>query len=35
MNMEMILLAIIVPGLLTVFTVDTHQKRRKYLNEGK
>jgi hypothetical protein len=33
--METIALLILILGLLTVFAVDTRQKRRKYLKEGK
>jgi hypothetical protein len=29
------ILAFMIIGLLTVFTVDTFQKRRRYLGEGK
>jgi hypothetical protein len=33
--METITLTFLVISLLSVFTVDTLQKRRRYLNEGK
>jgi hypothetical protein len=33
--METIILSIMVAGLLTVFTVDVRQKRRKFLSKGK
>lgn len=33
--METTLLLAMVASLLTVFAVDTRQKRRKYLNEGR
>jgi hypothetical protein len=33
--METITLSIMILGLITVFAVDTRQKRRKYLDEGK
>lgn len=33
--METIILSIMITGLFTVFTVDTRQKRRKFLSEGK
>ena len=32
--METITLFFLLLGLITVFTIDTVQKRRKYLNEG-
>lgn len=33
--METIILSIMIAGLFTVFTLDTRQKRRKFLREGK
>lgn len=33
--METILLSIMIASLFTVFTVDTRQKRRRFLSEGK
>lgn len=33
--METIALSLMIFGLVTVLAVDTRQKRRKYLNEGK
>lgn len=33
--MELIILSLMVFSLLTIFTVDTVQKRRRFLNEGK
>lgn len=33
--MQTTILTIMVIGLLAVFTVDTLQKRRRFLNEGK
>ncbi len=32
--MELIFLALMVVSLITVFTIDTRQKRRKFLNES-
>jgi hypothetical protein len=32
--METIVLSVMILGLITIFAVDTRQKRRTYLNEG-
>lgn len=32
--MELLFLALMVVSLITVFTIDTRQKRRKFLNES-
>lgn len=33
--METIILSIMIAGLFTVFALDTRQKRRRFLSEGK
>lgn len=33
--MEMTILTVMIIGLLIVFAVDTHQKRRSFLNQDK